>query len=55
MLGSNSAQEYARWTFRNGRPAKLSFDEGVQELVIVHDSLELITPSVSGPTTPKKR
>jgi phage tail-like protein len=53
MLGSNSAKEYARWTFRNGWPAKLSFDEGVQELVIVHDGLELVGPGST--TTAKKR
>jgi phage tail-like protein len=55
MLGSNSAKEYARWTFRNGWPAKLSFDEGVQELVIVHDGLELVTPGTGGTTAVKKR
>ena len=54
MLGSSSGKEYARWTFRNGWPAKLSLNEGVQELVIVHDGLELVAPGTSS-TVPKKR
>jgi phage tail-like protein len=55
MLGSNSSQEYARWNFTNGWPAKLSFNEGVEELVIVHDGLTLVTPGAGGTTTTKKR
>jgi hypothetical protein len=55
MLGSNSGQEYARWAFRNGWPAKLSFNEGVLELVIVHDGLELVTPATSGTTAVRRR
>jgi len=54
MLGSNSSQEYARWNFTNGWPARLSLDEGVEELVIVHDGLTLVTPG-TGTTTVKKR
>ncbi len=49
MLGSNSSQEYARWTFRNGWPVKLNFNEGVEELVIAHDGLTLVNaPGFSG-------
>jgi hypothetical protein len=55
MLGSNSAQEYARWNFTNGWPARLSFNEGVEELVIVHDGLTLVNPGSSSGTTTKKR
>jgi len=55
MLGSNSAKEYARWNFRNGWPARLSLNEGVEELVIVHDGLELVVPSTAGTGTTKKR
>lgn len=53
MLGSNSSQEYARWNFTNGWPARLSLNEGVEELVIVHDGLTLVTAGTGGTT--KKR
>jgi phage tail-like protein len=55
MLGSNSSQEYARWSFRNGWPARLSFNEGVEELVIVHDGLESLAPGPGSAGTTKKR
>jgi len=55
MLGSNSAQEYARWSFRNGWPARLTLNDGVEELVIVHDGLTLLTPGSSTGGTAKKR
>jgi len=55
MVGSNSSQVYARWDFRNGWPARLSLNEGVEELVIVHDGLTLVTPGTGGTTTTKKR
>jgi len=54
MLGSNSSQEYARWNFRNGWPARLSLNEGVEELVIVHDGLELIVPGTGGGVTKRR-
>ena len=55
MLGSNSSQEYARWNFTNGWPARLSLNEGVEELVIVHDGLTLLSPGIGSSTTTKKR
>jgi phage tail-like protein len=57
MLGSNSSQEYARWNFTNGWPARLSLNEGVEELVIVHDGLTLVVPGTTsgGGTGTKKR
>lgn len=55
VLGSNSAQEYARWTFTNGWPARLSFDDGMEELEIVHSGLTLVNPSLTSGGTTKKR
>jgi phage tail-like protein len=55
MLGANSSQEYARWNFRNGWPARLSLNEGVEDLVIVHDGLELVVPGTAGTGTTKRR
>ena len=55
MLGSSSSQIYARWNFRNGWPARLSFGEGVEELVIVHDGLEFAGAGTSSGGTTKKR
>lgn len=55
MVGSNSSQEYARWNFTNGWPARLSLNEGVEELVIVHDGLTLVTPGTPTGGTTKKR
>ena len=54
MVGSNSSQVYARWDFRNGWPARLSLNDGVEELVIVHDGLTLVTPGTSTTTTKKR-
>jgi phage tail-like protein len=53
MIGSNSSQEYARWTFTNGWPARLSLSDGVEELVIVHDGLTLLSPGTT--TAARKR
>jgi len=48
LVGSSSSQVYARWTFRNGWPARVSFNEGAEELVIVHDGLEFAGASSGG-------
>ncbi len=55
LVGANSSQEYARWTFTNGWPARLTLNEGMEELVIVHDGLTLVTPGGGGIATTKKR
>jgi phage tail-like protein len=54
VLGSNSQQEYGRWIFTNGWPARLSFNQGAEELVIVHDGLTLVTPGTGGTATKKR-
>jgi hypothetical protein len=54
MLTVGSSQPIAAWTFKKGWPARLVFNGTQQELVIVHEGLEL-GGSTGGATAPAGR
>ncbi len=55
MYTAATAQPVAAWTFRNGWPARLVFNGEIEELVIVHEGLELTMPAGAEPRPPARR
>lgn len=52
LRGTDRAEPLARWEFRNGWVASLSFDGSSEEMTIVHEGLTRIDPAWSSPARP---